>query len=115
MMDQYCIDSSSLIEIKQRFPSDIFVSLWERISDLVRLSRLFAPDEVFREIEKDPELGPWTRSHRSMFKKLDGPQLTLVRQILAKFPKLVDPLKLTAEADPFVIALAMAENQKKEQ
>lgn len=112
MADRYCIDSSSLIEIKQRFPSDTFPSVWSRLSQLATSGRLFAPDEVLREIEKDLQLGPWAKSHRGMFRKPDAAQVTLTQQILGTFPKLVDASKQAAEADPFVIALAIEENRK---
>jgi len=33
-----------------------------------------------------------------------------VREILSKFPKLIDTNKTTADADPFIIALALSRN-----
>ena len=35
-------------------------------------------------------------------------QIAIAKQILARFPPLVDSLKETADADPFIIALAMS-------
>jgi len=56
--DTYCIDASSLIKLKQDFPRTVFPTVWGRIEGLVSDGHLFAPIEVFNEIEKDDILGP---------------------------------------------------------
>jgi len=48
-----------------------------------------------------------------MFKNLDANQLEKVRDILRLFPNLVDFRKTTPDADPFIIALAMCEEQQR--
>jgi len=45
-----------------------------------------------------------------MFKDLDEVQVKLVRVIVKNFPKLVDVGKTTADADPFIIALAKSKD-----
>ena len=101
MANRYSIDTSSLIEIKQRFPADVFLSLWQKLDELAASGRLIAADEVLREIEDDPDLRTWTRKHRKMFKKLDSTTIQLALEIVSRFPDLVDREKDTPDADPF--------------
>lgn len=46
-----------------------------------------------------------------MFKKLDAAQIEKVKEIAQAFPALFDPEKETPDADPFVITLAMVQNE----
>lgn len=110
--DIYCIDASSLIEIKQRFPRKVFPGVWEKLEDLVRASRLIAPDEVFREVEKDDVLGPWAKHRRKMFAKPDQKQVDAAKEVTDRFPDLAKPGKLGPAADPFVVGLAHLRNQE---
>lgn len=58
--NKYVIDSSSLIDLKRKYPVDVFPGVWEKIDDLIVSNRLIAPEEVFNEIENgDDELVPW--------------------------------------------------------
>jgi hypothetical protein len=51
--DLYCVDSSSLIRLKQDFPRSVFPAVWEKIEELVEQERIIAPDEVLREIKRE--------------------------------------------------------------
>ncbi len=104
--DIYCIDASSLIEIKQRFLRKVFPGVWEEIERLVHGGRLIAPDEVFREIENDDVLGAWARQYRRMFVKPSQEQMDAAKEVAPQFPKLAKPGKFGPAADPFVIGLA---------
>lgn len=109
----YCIDTSALIDLKRLYPSDVFLTLWEKLNELVKQGRLIAPREVLKEIEeKDDELLRWVKKHKKMFKKLNQQQIEIVKEIQQRFPTLVDPAKKIPDADPFVIALAIAESKK---
>jgi len=56
-MNIYIIDTSSLIEMKNRYPKKNFPSLWEKVEELISKNRLISPLEVRKEIEKgDDEL-----------------------------------------------------------
>ena len=112
----YCFDTSSLIDLNRRYPRDIFPGLWERLGGLAQNGRLVAPREVFRELEKgDDELVPWARERSEMFQDLDDAQIEAVREILVRFPNLVDRDKETPDADPFVVALAVVQNRLESQ
>lgn len=109
----YCIDTSAIISLwKRAYSPDVFRSLWKNLESLISNGRFIAPREVLNELEKyvdkNDELLKWAKKHRRMFKDLNEEQINQVQNILKYFPNLVDPNKLTPEADPFVIALAMS-------
>ena len=106
----YCIDTSALMDLTERYPDSVFQTLWKNIETLVSQKRLIAPREVFKEIIWDTQLLAWAKKHKKMFRDLDAEQLQYVKEIEAKYPSLVDPAKTTPDADPFIIALAKAEN-----
>lgn len=109
----YCIDTSSLIDLADLYPRDVFPTLWSNLAELVEEGRLVAPREVSTELEayqgaKD-EPRAWARRHPKMFRDLDEEQQKTVLRVLRKHPRLVDSLTERPEADPFVIALAVSE------
>ncbi len=110
--DLYCIDASSLIELKQAYPRKVFPGVWEKIEDLVRTHRLIAPDEVSKEIEKDDILGPWAKQNKKMFRKANQEQMDAAKDVTSRFQRLAKAGKFGPAADPFVVALARLENQK---
>jgi hypothetical protein len=55
----------------------------------------------------------WAKQHRTVFETPDSTQLEMTKEILSKFPNLIDPSKETPEADPFVVALARFESQRR--
>lgn len=104
----YCVDTSALIDLKP-YPRKVFPNLWKRLEGLVGEGRLIAPPQVREELKHiDDELLKWARSQRRMFVSLSALHLECVAEILGSFPRLIDPSKETEEADPFVIALALA-------
>jgi len=111
----YCTDTSALIELHATYGSDVFVSLWQNVAELVKEGRLIAPREVLREIEKkDDDLLKWVKNHRKIFREEEIEQIQSAQEILSDFPNLIDPAKETPDADPFVIALAIIENTKRQ-
>lgn len=106
----YCIDTSALMDLMERYPRNVFQTLWKNIEVLVSQKRLIAPREVLREIIWNTQLLDWAKNHKKMFRDLDTEQLQYVKEIEATHPRLVDPTKTTPDADPFLIALAKVEN-----
>jgi hypothetical protein len=109
----YCVDSSSLIDLRVLYPRKTFVTLWQQLGGLVHHGRLTAPREVWKEVKKDDELPAWIRSHkglRKMFVPLNAGAIRIAADIVATYPSLVDPDKETPDADPFLIALAVLKN-----
>lgn len=106
----YCIDTSALIDLRPFRPRTVFMSLWVNLEGLIREDRLISPDEALHELERgDDELLQWVRQHRPMFKPIDDQVWALARDVAKGFPTLVDHTKLAADADAFVVALALAQ------
>jgi hypothetical protein len=69
--------------------------------------KLLAPAEVLHEIaKKEDDLHKWLKARPHFFRPLDEPVQVAVREILNRFPRLVDTKKGRDGADPFVIAQA---------
>jgi hypothetical protein len=81
-----------------------------KIEDVILEGRLFAPDAVFREIERDTELEEWAKQRKTMFKKITPEIWNAAQEITARFPNLAKPGRFVEAADPFVVALARVEN-----
>jgi len=88
-------------------PPAVFPAVWTSLEQLVVAGRLIAPREVLRELAKrDDVVHKWATANGHMFVNLDGPQQTMLTQIMTDFPGWVDLGASTPVADPFVIALA---------
>ena len=116
-MDVYCIDTSSLIEMKDRYPVDVFVDLLPKMAKLIEGGRLIAPIEVKREIERgDDELKRWIKGEKKLFVKPDIRQIKKVKQILTGHPFLAKSGEIAASnADPWLIALAIVKNEEQQE
>jgi hypothetical protein len=109
----YCVDSSALIDLRMYYRRKTFVTLWQKLGNLVRSKRLIAPREVWKEVKRDDEIPAWIRSNaglRRMFVPLKVGAIRIAADIVAHFPALVDPDKETPDADPFLVALAVYQN-----
>ena len=105
----YIIDSSSLIEIKRRYPREMLPGIWADLHALVQRDQLIAPIEVMREIfQRDDELTEWIKGHEKMFREIDESVWERAGSVVAQFPQMAayDTTK-TAHADPFIIGLAL--------
>lgn len=103
----YIIDTSSLVELNKHNPMDVYESVWERIEQLIKNGRLLAPKEVFHEISRiDDQLNEWSKTHDRLFVEPTKKQITLVKDILQKYPSLID-IDRQYDADPWVIALTV--------
>lgn len=109
----YSIDTSGWTSIRRGYPVNNFPSLWRNVDYLTKNSRLISPHEVYAELEKqDDELLKWAKLHKEPFLKLDDEQVAVGLQIVADFPTLVNPLKQTPDADPFVISLTIVQRKR---
>jgi hypothetical protein len=69
--------------------------------------QIIAPVEVFEEIKKkDDDLLKWIKERKKMFHELSDNGFQRMKEIMEKFPRLIDPNRPTIQADPYVIALA---------
>jgi len=112
----YVMDTSSLIKMKEQYPRATFPSVWRKLEDLCKSGRLIAPLEVLKEIEEgDDELKVWAKKVKNIFIKPDKRQTEIVKDILSKHSYLAKPQKTGPNADPWIIALAIRENEKTQQ
>ncbi len=112
----YVIDTSSLIKMKDQYPRITFPSVWRKLEGLCKRRRLISPFEVFKEIEEgDDELKIWAKQNKNIFIKPDRKQTEIVKNVLKKHPYLAKSQKIGPNADPWIIALAIGENEKMQQ
>ena len=103
----YVIDTSSLVKLNRDNPIDVFPTIWKKLKDLVDKDRLVAPREVLNEIiQNDDQLSKWAKNQKKMFKDPTTRQIELVKEILSKYPSLINT-DGKYSADPWVIALAI--------
>ncbi len=113
----YIIDTSSLIELQRRYPSDIFPSVWEHIHDLAIAGRLIAPIEIKKELLEGYDiLLQWVTDHDFIFREFDEDIIEKTQEVLSRFPRIADSESdKLFHADPFVIALALAMKEQPQQ
>jgi len=110
----YIIDSSSLIDLRIHYPIDIFRGIWNNFETLIRKRSLISSIEVLNEItRRDDELTNWGNQHGNIFKPINFSCTEKVKEILTEFPQLADINKITPDADPFIIALALERDPQK--
>jgi hypothetical protein len=74
---------------------------------LIRDGRIVVPDEVMRELEKKGDgLVDWLKARDVEVFPSSTEVMLGVREVLAKYPKLLDTRKNRSGGDPFVIAVA---------
>lgn len=104
----YIIDTSSLIEMKDKYPEIVFPSVWRKMEELFKQGRLIAPEEVKDEL-MDEELKKWIKNKEKMFIKANKEQAEIQIEISKKFTFLAKPEKIGGpNADPWIIALAIS-------
>jgi Domain of unknown function (DUF4411) len=111
----FVIDTSSLIALREWQPRRNHPKAWKQIDGLIDDNRLIAPEEVFREIQTgfDP-LRKWAsnlRKEKRLFKPAIARVVGIAKQLISNFRDLVDPDQPETNADPFVVALAIAEEK----
>lgn len=110
----YCIDSSALIDLVHTYPPEIFPGLWERIGELAVGGRLLTVKQVRGECQ-DKELVAWFKNHGNIIVRISARLLENVTRISADLYAadqwLVDPSSDRDAADPYVVALALSENE----
>jgi hypothetical protein len=106
----YCFDTSGFMDGWVRhYPYDVFPDLWNKMDGLIGNGTIISSTEVFEEIKKkDDDLSKWMNGRKSMLVDIDDNTQIIITEILAKFPKFVDSRSNRNGADPWVIALAIA-------
>ena len=109
----YSIDTSALIAaFHERYPIKNFPSLWRKIETLIKNGRLKMSQIVFEEALRDTEIKQWCdeKQLKPDFQiVIDESVQERVTEVLSQFPRLVDSRTGKSGADPWVIALALAD------
>lgn len=107
----YSLDESSLIEAyRSLYPMENFPALWQEFEKLIKSERLKMSEFVFEDTMRDEVLDKWCREKSLkpyLELKVDDSDQTAVRNILSKYPRMLNFKKGKSGADPWVVALAM--------
>jgi hypothetical protein len=104
----YSIDTSGFLDAWVRnYPEDVFPTIWQQMDAAAKDGTMLASDEVLRELEKKEDgAHSWMKDRPEMIVSLDGEIERHVREIMQRYPRLVDTKKGRSGGDPFVIAVA---------
>ena len=107
----YSLDTSALIAaFHERYPIANFPSLWRKIETLIENGRLKMSQIVFDEAMRDTEIKQWCDKYQlkpDFQVVIDESVQEKVSEVLSEFPRLVDNRTGKSGADPWVIALAL--------
>ena len=106
-MLNYVVDTSSLVNLRQHYPSVAFMALWNRVGTLADEGRMIAPEQVCAELSsKDDELSGWAKQHKAMFMKNSDDMVKFATSLADKYRTMRSVNTAVEKADPHVIALA---------
>lgn len=104
---RYIIDTSSLIELRDRYNRVFAPGAWDTIESLADGGVIASAEDVFEELATgDDLLLAWAKTRRFMFVPLSADVQLLAKRILKHYPDLLDLKRRASSADPFVIATA---------
>lgn len=108
MTQQYCLDSSALINAwHKHYSPSVTPSIWTAIESLVAEKIAISCRAVFKELAKqDDDLFTWAKHHKQMFEEPTTQITKQMRSIMAALPNIAAAGGTTNEADPWVVAHA---------
>ncbi len=107
---KFCLDTSGFIDAYERYyPPDVFPSIWMKMTELVEAGTIFAPEDIYKELEKKADgVIVWAKPHKARFASLDLDTMNNLSVVMAAFPTgFVDVRRSRSGADPIVVAAAM--------
>ena len=114
MPDVWIFDSSGIIDIRREIPDTraaIRRELLARMAAMVDAGALCFPHQVYSELTAQPTddiFAVWAKQVRRGIRRHYAPPESIVREVLARQPLLADARKQTVDADPYVVAQALA-------
>jgi len=113
----YIIDMSSLKELHDRYPKNVFPTIWQQIASLIQDEQLYSHIEVLREIKNTiyptDKLLQWSNKNKKIFSGMDNCQISKMPLIKNKFNPDYWNNNMNRPApwaDPYLISMAMCEN-----
>lgn len=116
MTDRYCLDTSSYIELKNKYPRDVFESLWEIFEDFINDNKMKSPQLVFDELlegDSQEDIVKFIKIHKGLLLQEFCEEIDNTNQYLTKkYPEFVekDTNQVKNNADLFVISTAKVNN-----
>src|SRR5690349_6692759 len=106
---QYGIDSSAIIELKDKYSKRIFSGLWLRFEEMCDDGRIVSVREVQRELQKgNDEFKEWADEHAAMFLEPIEEEAEIVNRVYKYYsPEYLNKFLTGLWADPLVIAQAI--------
>src|SRR5712671_3778674 len=113
----YTIDMSSIKELHERYPKNIFPTVWTHIESLIQNNQLVSHIEVQREIKNtnnpQDKLLKWSNKNKKIFLGIDGCQSSQIPSIQSKYNVGEWNNKMNRPgpwADPYLLAMAICED-----
>ena len=113
----YLIDTSSLVCLTEKYPEDVFKSLYKNMENEIKKDTINTPIQVLHEIKKrDDMLYNWLKDKKKFFIKTTEEIFQKAFQIIKIYPELIKNLGLNNNgddpADPYLISTAIILNKE---
>lgn len=113
----YLIDTSSLVCLTEKYPEDVFKSLYKNMENEIKKDTIKTPIQVLHEIKKrDDMLYNWLKDKKKFFIKTTEEIFQKAFQIIKTYPELIKNLGLNNNgddpADPYLISTAIILNKE---
>lgn len=109
----YNLDASAFISMVHDYPRDVFPGLWKDMGTLADCGRLVMFELIMKEC-KDPSAQDWLKEHKLMIRgfsaEINDAMLRLQSDLSGDGQFIEDPKSGKSKADPWLIALTMAES-----
>ena len=112
----YCFDASIFITLNRINNFISIPDIWDELEQMFISDRLISHRYVYEEFNperKKPDfIAKWIKDKKQYFYDITPRQIQLTRNILQKFPDLIDYKREKNQADPWLIALAIEKNEE---
>ena len=107
-MQNYCIDTSALIDGWKDYPLEHF-GVWDEIQKLINEERLVSPYHVLGELKvRDDDLHKWCNEKDLLFSSPTENTVSIEKEIISKYSGFKPKKRPKADwADPWVISIAI--------
>ena len=112
MAEEYCFDSSSIIQAWVRtYPPENFPGFWSRFEKAIDGGLIVSPEDVRQELNHPDKLKVWAHTQDGMFRELDKEVQHSLRDVVRYIKNRLKEQSLRfmpkdLKADPIVVALA---------
>jgi hypothetical protein len=104
----YIVDTCSFTTLHKVYDREVLPGVWKKVQDLILTGQIVSVDEVFEEIcRQEDGLKDWAVENADIFHPLTEDIQNAAKDIVNRFPKILDFNKNKSGADPFVIGNAV--------